>query len=101
MLKAAEKATKVERPNLSQILKKQVKGYETEKRLYAKDVYAKFYDALLENPDASYGAIIRWIAGDVGLYSHELEERYKKCRGVYDKAFIESQQQLKRGGNGD
>ena len=95
MLRAAEKATKVGRPNLSKIIKKQVKNYENEKRLYARNVYEEIYDALLDVPEASYDAIIRWIARDVGLYSYELEERFKKCREVYDKAFKEVRHQLK------
>lgn len=40
----------------------------------------------MDQPDASYVSILKWIAGDLGMYPEELEKTFKKCREAYEKA---------------
>lgn len=87
MLKASKTADKLGHTKLSEMLWKEVNSYKDSPIIYARDIYAKIRDALVDEPNASYESIINWIAQDLGWYSKEVEKTYKQCKKVYNGQF--------------
>ncbi|MBN2381432.1 hypothetical protein JXQ70_00985 [bacterium] len=87
MLKKAEIAERVGELELSISLKNEVDSEINADYPTPNDVYNNVVDWVNEaQGDASYEYIIYSVAKMIGFMPHELEERYKECRKVYDEA---------------
>ncbi len=86
MLKAAEKAEEINNNNLSEMIRKEIKEYKCGRKIRAKDMYNRIYDAVNDCPKISYKKLIKSIAKENGMYPEEFERYYKKCREVYNEA---------------
>lgn len=86
MKKASDTAQRLGHKDLAIKIQGDLDSYKKGEILYAKDIYSKFPVALMDQPDASYVSILKWIAGDLGMYPEELEKTFKKCREAYEKA---------------
>lgn len=91
MLKAADDAKNIERNKLAGMLQMEIDEYKkpnlpTGK---AKEIYGSIEDVVLDSPGASYKDVIKFVANDLGMYPEELEDSFKLCKRVYDKAVKE------------
>jgi hypothetical protein len=84
MLKAAEKAEKINNKNLSEMIKEEINKYKCARKIKAEDIYNRIYEVVLDCPTISYQNLIKSIAREYGNYPEEFEVYYKKCREVYD-----------------
>lgn len=102
MLKVAEMAEKIGHEKLSKMIQGQVKAYkslETNRKGKAAYIYEGIQYAVFDAPTASYKDIIKWVGQQFGYYPEEIEESYKLCKKVYDKAVkdIKRMKHLKQG----
>lgn len=96
MLSAADTAKKIGREHLSKILYEEVRGYDPNTCLHvnAGVVYGTIQDFVfdaLDSPSStiefpSYDQIIKTVARTFGFSSQEIEESWKRCKEVYEKA---------------
>lgn len=87
MFKSAQRAEQIGLKKLAMMICDEIEGYiHRVLNFSASYVYGQIADFVVESPDASYGQIIRAVAQDSGLYQHELEEKFVRCKRVYEKA---------------
>lgn len=86
MLKASAKAKELGHKEISKMLHENVEIYNKSNKIKAFDVYQLIDEWTTENPDVPYDELIKGVAGYFGCYPEELEEDYKRCKTVYEKA---------------
>ncbi len=86
MLKASEKAKEIGHKEISKMLYENVEQYNKTPKMKAFGVYQLIEEWTSENPDVPYDELIKGVADYFGCYPEELEEGYKRCKTVYEKA---------------
>jgi hypothetical protein len=86
MLRKASIAEEKGEKRLSCLLYDQVRAYEGSPPMRAAEIYGMIEDAVLDQPAASYEAVVTWVAKYLGFFPPELEERYPLCKVTFDKA---------------
>ena len=97
MLKAAQRAKRMGLNILEKMLDQEVEAYINDPiTVRASHVYELISVAVLHIPEAKYGRILHGVAREFGLYPHELEKRFVRCRKIYDEAKREAALRLHR-----
>lgn len=90
MLKAADVALSRGDLTISDGLRKEIEEYSKTPITRAFNIYAQIENWVFDRPDVPYEMMIEAVARSFGLYGHELEHYFKRCRRVYEKAQTEA-----------
>ncbi len=72
---------------LAGLIQEDIEGYTScPERIYASTVYNSIEQIVSDIPGIAYPDAIGRVAEKIGLYPHELETKYKRCKQVYQKA---------------
>ena len=83
---ARERALELHYDRTAELLQQELNAYEEAPKMSANQIYTRIEDCLVDDPDAKYAIVIRWVAGNWGMTKAEFEKRYPKCRRVFDVA---------------
>ena len=84
--KVAERAYELGMESFSDAVRTEVELYCGSPRKKASDIYWRIEDAVLGAPGSACETVLDWVASEVGMRRHELEDAYRGCREVYRKA---------------
>jgi hypothetical protein len=84
--KAAQRAKRLGRDRLEQLLHKEVDQYIHETfTIDANCVYGDIRDCVSEHPKANYEEVLAMVARRSGYYPVDLEKDFPRCRRVYEE----------------
>lgn len=83
LIKKAKIAKRRGEETFASELIKEVESYKTAEVLYAKDIYSRIGECLIDCPNVSYKNLIKYLSKELGMYPYEFEKTYKKSRDVY------------------
>ena len=84
--KVAERAYELGMESFADAISKELELYCGSPTKRTSDVYGMIEDAVLGTPGSACETVLDWVASEVGMGRHELEEAYKGCRKAYRKA---------------
>jgi hypothetical protein len=87
--KAGDTAKLIGRDRLGDLIYDEVERYarsEKQIKVVAELIYNTIEDTVFYNPSASYEDVIDSVAMQFGFYRDELNEKYTRCREVYEGA---------------